>query len=484
MNIQKKIYNDSLTLFTDFYELTMGYGYWKAGMKDQRALFHHTFRKWPFHGGYAIFAGLQTAIEYLQNLHFTENDLNYLSNQLDAEGKPLFEEGFLRYLSEMEFSCDIYAPEEGSLIFPHEPMLKVEGPIIQAQMIESVMLNILNFQTLIATKSSRISYAAGNDEVVEFGMRRAQGFDGAISAARAAFIGGCKSSSNVLAGRIWNIPIKGTMAHSWIMAFEEEKEAFDVFAHAMPKNCIFLVDTFDTLQGIKRAIEVVQSDPKKISMMGIRLDSGDLLDLSKKARKLLDENGFSHAQIMASNELEEHIILELKKKKAPITVWGVGTNLVTSKDQPALDGVYKLSAIQDKQGHWHDRLKVSEEKGKTTLPGSLQVRRYLKDGLYHGDILYDSRNELEKEIVGINMDNEDVQTFSSDSHHDLLIPVMKNGKAIYKFPTLQKVQKKANQEKKKLDSSYKELKKARKYPVFLEESLYKKRRRLTKKGLR
>lgn len=470
----KKIYKTSLALFTDLYELTMAYGYWQSNMADRDALFHLTYRKWPFEGGYAIFAGLNTLIEYLEEFHFTKNDLDYLHTLKDSKGKPLFAKEFLHYLSTMQFSCNVDAPEEGSLIFPYEPLLRVEGPIIQAQVLESVVLNILNFQTLIATKSARICLAAQGDEVVEFGMRRAQGFDGALSAARAAFIGGCASSSNVMAGLLWDIPVKGTMAHSWVMAFDTEIKAFSSFADSMPNNCIFLIDTYDTIEGVKKAIEVAKQ--KQLSLLGVRLDSGDLLKLSKKVQKILDEENLPDVKIMASNELDEYLIEELKKKNSPISLWGVGTNLITAKDQPALDGVYKLTAIQNKESIWEDKIKLSEQLAKTTIPGRLQVRRYIEKEKYVADLLYDNRKDLPEKPTGFMKEKE--KNFSYTRYQDLLQPIFHKGKKVYEAPTLKESQSKTKQELSMLSKEHKKLKKPTHYPIYLEKELHKTRKKL------
>ena len=344
----KSIYRESLSLLTDFYQLSMAYGYWKLGIAERESVFHLFFRRKPFNGGFAISAGLETVLEFLHGFHYTQTDLAYLEQLNGGDGKPFFDPAFLEYLSKFSFQCDIDAMPEGTPVFPYEPLLRVQGPILQAQLLESPLLNIINFQTLVATKSARICWAARPDPVVEFGLRRAQGIDGALAASRAAFIGGCESTSNVLAGKIYGIPVKGTHAHSWIMAFDDEEESFEAFAQAMPNNCIFLIDTYASIEGVNKAIRVGKNmRDKGVEMIGVRLDSGDLAHLSIEIRKLLDAAGFPDAKIMASNELDEHIIKDLKHQDAKVNVWGVGTNLVTGKDQPALDGVYKISAIKD-----------------------------------------------------------------------------------------------------------------------------------------
>ncbi|MCH9613392.1 MAG: Nicotinate phosphoribosyltransferase pncB2 [Chlamydiia bacterium] len=398
-------------LLTDLYELTMAYGYWKSGMQNFDAAFHLFYRSNPFNGEYAIAAGLDTVIKWLDRFHFSDSDLDYLE-ELD-----LFEIDFIDYLSKLKFSCDIDACHEGTYVFPYQPLVRVKGPILQAQLIESALLNAVNFQTLIATKASHVCKAAQGDEVVEFGLRRAQGFDGALSAARAAFIGGCQSTSNTLAGKKFGIPVSGTHAHSWVMAFDQEEKAFEEYAKAFPHNSIYLVDTYDTLRGVKRAIEVGK---RTGAMQGIRLDSGDIAELSVKARRMLDEAGFKDAKIVASNELDDVKIREFKEKGAKVDVWGVGTHLVTAKDQPALDGVYKLGAIKKPGGDWNYRIKAT----KGTTPGILQVKR-----LDDRDIIFD-------EMSG----------FYSDGGEDLLVPIMRNGRLVYTSPSLQTIQKRTRQQ--------------------------------------
>lgn len=343
-----RLYGQSLALLTDLYQLTMSYAYWKMGLDRKEAVFHLFFRRHPFRGGFTVAAGLEWAIQFLNNFKFESSDLDYLATLKGANGEPLFEPAFFDYLAKMRFSCNVDAIPEGTVVFPYEPLVRVQGPLIQCQILESPLLNLINFSTLIATKAARICIAAQGDSVIEFGLRRAQGIDGSLTASRAAYIGGCDSTSSLLAGKLLDIPVKGTHSHSWIMVFDEELEAFQTYAKCMPDNCVFLVDTYDSLEGVKKAIEVgkwLREQGKK--MLGIRLDSGDLAYLSIKTRQLLDEAGFKDAFIVASNELDETLISELKRQGAQIAVWGVGTHLVTAKDQPALDGVYKLSALRD-----------------------------------------------------------------------------------------------------------------------------------------
>ncbi|MBI4845644.1 MAG: nicotinate phosphoribosyltransferase, partial [Candidatus Omnitrophica bacterium] len=338
-------YNQSLGLLTDFYQLTMAYSYWKTGVSEKEAVFHMFFRNNPFKSGFTIACGLEYVIDYLENFYIDETDVAYLQSLRGNDDKPIFERKFLDYLFNLEINCDIDAIPEGTVVFPMEPLIRVHGPILQCQMLETALLNIINFQTLIATKAARMCIATDGDPILEFGLRRAQGIDGSLAASRAAYIGGCAATSNVLAGKLFDIPVKGTHAHSWVMSFDDELESFKAYAKAMPNNCVFLVDTYDTLEGVRKAVEVgIWLRQNGHDMMGIRLDSGDLAYLSIEARKILDQSGFVNTKIVASNDLDENIITSLKEQNAQINVWGVGTKLITAYDQPALGGVYKLSA--------------------------------------------------------------------------------------------------------------------------------------------
>jgi len=470
------LYRSSLALFTDLYQLTMAYGYWKKGFQNKEAVFHLFFRKKPFGGSFAIAAGLEPAIDFIKNFHYDPSDLSYLEKLRDSRDKPLFEKKFLDYLSTFSFTCNIDAVREGTPIFPTEPLLRVEGPILEAQILESPLLNIINFQTLIATKSARICYAAKPDPVVEFGMRRAQGIDGALSAARAAFIGGCPSTSDVLAGKLLGIPVKGTHAHSWIMAFKKEEDSFQAFAEVFPDESIFLIDTYDSIMGVKKAIEVAKKMRQDGNeMVGVRLDSGDLAHLSIEIRHLLDEAGFKDAKIMASNELDEFIIQDLKHQGARIDIWGVGTNLVTGKDQPALDGVYKLAAIRDKGGEWEDKLKISEQTIKTTTPGLLQIRRFFDGKSYLADMIYDIRDRLQSTVCIIDAFDSTRQKFVSSDipYQDLLIPMLRKGKPVHTFPSLLGIQEYAKQELEKFHPSIRRFLFPHPYFAGLEKSRHK-----------
>jgi nicotinate phosphoribosyltransferase len=346
---------------------------------------------------------------------------------------------------------------------------------LHAQILESPLLNIINFQSLIATKSARVCWAARPDPVVEFGVRRAQGIDGALAASRAAFIGGCESTSNVLAGKIYGIPVKGTHAHSWIMAFDDEETSFDAYAEVMPNNCIFLIDTYDTVEGVKKAISVAKKmRKKKVEMIGVRIDSGDLAHLSIAIRKLLDEGGFPSAKIMASNELDEHIINDLKHQGAKINIWGVGTNLVTGKDQPALDGVYKLSAIKDEKGKWQYKVKISEQLAKVTNPGIHQVRRFYDEKGYVADMIYDIYSKLPAKPHFLDpLDPTQSQMLSPQiKHKDLLVPIVKKGKRIYQSPALTQIREKTLHELSQFHPAMRRFLYPQPYFVGLEKSLY------------
>jgi nicotinate phosphoribosyltransferase len=426
----------SPALLTDLYQLTMAQGYWRAGLAEREAVFHLTFRRCPFGGGYAIACGLAAALDWLEEFQFEGDDLRYLAGQTGSDGRPLFHEKFLDFLRSGRLACDLDALPEGTLAFPHEPLVRVRGPLWQAQVIETALLNIINFQTLIATKAARVCHAAAGQTVIDFGLRRAQGIDGGLAASRAAYIGGCHGTSNVLAGRMFGIPIRGTHAHSWVMAFDDELTAFRQYAAAMPNNCVFLVDTYDTHRGVANAIVVGRELRERgHELLGVRLDSGDLCELSKDARAMLDAAGFPQAKIVASSDLDEHEITRLKAAGAKIDVWGVGTRLVTAHDQPALGGVYKLAALRDEQGEWQHRIKRSEVTIKVSDPGILQIRRFHRDGRLLADALYDELMGFDGlEIVAY--DGSRSMRLPADSKaSDLLVPVLRRGRRMYDPPT-------------------------------------------------
>lgn len=389
-----------IPLYTDYYELNMAYGYWKNGMKDRRALFYLSFRDNPFGGGYVISAGQRILQSFLSNYHFDSEALQFLSAMKVGCGGPRFEEGFLRYLSELRLDCEISAVEEGRMVFPYEPILCVEGSIIQCQLLEGLLLNVIGFHSLIATKASRICKAAYPAEVMEFGLRRAHGLQAACWSSWAAYIGGVGSTSNVAAGRAYGIPLNGTHAHSWVMSFAEEQEAFERYADLMPHDCVLLVDTYHGLRGIMRAIHVGQKMAEKgRKLRAIRIDSGDLAAFSRDARRYLDQAGLWDVKVLASGNLDEHSIASLREQNAPIDGWGIGTQLSTSFSQPSLGLVYKLAALQDETGAWLPKLKISNSPAKMSIPGRLSVLRFRNNGVdsdnyYVADMVYDRIHDL------------------------------------------------------------------------------------------
>ena len=433
----------NLTLLTDLYELTMMQGYFKNHNQDV-VVFDAFYRNNPCDGGYSVCAGLAQVIDYIENLHFDADDINYLRSL------KIFDEDFLEYLSNFKFSGDIYAVPEGSLIFPREPLVKVVAPIMEAQLIETAILNIVNHQCLIATKAARVCYAAKGDNVMEFGLRRAQGPDSGTYGARAAVIGGCNGTSNVLAGQMFHVPVLGTHAHSWIMSFPDEYTAFRTYAEMYPDNCTLLVDTYDTLKsGVPNAIRVFREfkdSGKPLNKYGIRLDSGDLAYLSKEARKMLDDAGFPEATICASNDLDEFLLHDLKMQGAAIDSWGVGTNLITSKDCPSFGGVYKLAAIQNEEGEFVPKIKISENTEKITNPGNKTIYRiYEKEsGKIKADLICfaDEVIDTEQDLLLFDPIETWKKTKLSGGTYtvrEILVPVFKNGECIYKSPTLKEI---------------------------------------------
>lgn len=430
----------NLTLMTDLYELTMMQGYFKNKDRNETVIFDAFYRSNPMNSGYAICAGLEQVIEYINNLHFSDDDIDYL------RGLGIFEEDFLDYLKHFRFSGDIYAIPEGSVMFPREPMVKVIAPIMEAQLVETAILNIVNHQSLIATKTSRVCYAARGDGIMEFGLRRAQGPDAGTYGARAAMIGGCIGTSNVLAGRLFDVPVKGTHAHSWIMSFPDEYTAFKTYADMYPSACVLLVDTYDTLRsGVPNAIRVfteMRNSGIPLTFYGIRLDSGDLAYLSKKARKMLDNAGFPDAVISASNDLDENLIDSLKVQGCKITSWGVGTHLITSKDWPSFGGVYKLAAIADsKTGKFIPKIKLSENTEKVTNPGNKTIYRIYEaeTGKIKADLICLTDEKFDENAPLILFDpNEPWKKTKLEPGEyrmrEMMIPVFKDGECIYHSP--------------------------------------------------
>ena len=443
---------DNLTLLTDLYQLTMMQGYFK-NPSDQVVVFDMFYRKNPCNGGYAVAAGLEQIIDYIKDLHFTYDDVQYL------QSLGIFDADFLEYLRSFHFTGDIYAIPEGTIVFPREPLIKVIAPIMEAQLIETTILNIINHQSLIATKASRVCYAAKGDGVMEFGLRRAQGPDAGIYGARAAMIGGCSSTSDVLAGKMFGVPISGTHAHSWIMSFPDEYTAFKTYAGLYPDACILLVDTYDTLKsGVPNAIRVFKEmkeagiKPKKY---GVRLDSGDLAYLSKEVYKMLDEAGFGDAIISASSDLDEYLIQSLKNQGATINLWGVGTNLITSKDNPAFGGVYKLAAVKtNKDEEFVPKIKLSENSEKITNPGNKTIFRIYdkKSGKMRADLICladETFNEDEDMIIFDPIETWKKTKIKAGSYtmRELLVPVFIKGECVYTSPSTMEIREYCAKEK-------------------------------------
>ena len=465
-----------LTLLTDFYELTMMQGYYEKG-QNETVIFDVFYRQNPCNGGYAICAGLEQVIEYVKGLNFTYEDVDYLRSL------GIFDEEFLHYLSGFHFSGDIYAIPEGSVIFPKEPLLKVVAPIMEAQLVETAILNIINHQSLIATKASRVVFAAAGDGIMEFGLRRAQGPDAGLYGARAAVIGGCVGTSNVLAGKLFDVPVLGTHAHSWIMSFPDEYTAFKAYADLYPDNCTLLVDTYDTLKsGVPNAIRVFQEMRDagvKLTRYGIRLDSGDLAYLSKKAREMLDEAGFEDATIAASNDLDEYLLHDLKIQGAAITSWGVGTNLITSKDCPSFGGVYKLAAIKTEDGEFVPKIKLSENTEKITNPGNKTIYRIYDKatGKIRADLICfvdETFNPDEDLVIFDPLETWKKTKLKGGSYtmRELMVPVFRNGECIYQSPSVKEIAAYCTQEKATLWDETKRLFYPHRVYVDLSDKLY------------
>ena len=458
----------SLALLTDLYQVTMAYGYWTSGLWERPAVFHLGFRRHPFGGRYAVACGLSQVVHYLRALRFSDSDLRYLESLRGADERRLFEPAFLEYLGDLRFGCDVDAMPEGTIAFAHQPLLRIRGPLLQAQLVETALLTLINFPTLVATKAARITGAAQGRPVLEFGLRRAQGADGGVTASRAAYIGGCAATSNVLAGKLFDIPIKGTHGHSWVMAFDSELQAFQRYAEALPANCILLVDTYDTLAGVRNAVQVgLQLRQRGHRLLGIRLDSGDLAELSKQARQMLDEAGLTDALIVASSDLDEYELERLLSQDARIDVWGIGTRLATAYDEPALTGVYKLSALQDDSGQWTYRLKLSEQPDKVSDPGILQVRRFYRaDGQLAADVIYDEATGIEAAPTLVPLDDSPPQRLEHLPHwEDLLVPVFRAGQSVYEPPDATTAREKARSQWSALPEPVRRLRDPRPYLV-------------------
>lgn len=468
---------NEMSLLTDFYELTMMQGYQSTGITNKIVVFDLFYRKNPSGNGFAICVGLEQAIDYIKNLSFSKEDIEYLKS-LNT-----FNEDFIKYLENFKFSGDIYAIPEGTVVFPHEPLMRIKAPIMEAQLIETALLNIINHQSLIATKAARVVWAAEGDPVLEFGLRRAQGPDAGTYGARAAVIGGCVGTSNVLTGRLFDVPVKGTHAHSWVMSFPDELTAFRKYADFFPNACTLLVDTYNTLEsGVPNAIKVFSEMREKgieLKNYGIRLDSGDLSYLSKKARVMLDEAGFKDAVISASSDLDENLIASLKLQNAQIHLWGVGTKLITSDDCPAFGGVYKLAAETDENGEFVPKIKLSNNTEKVTNPGIKKIFR-----------IYDKNtNKIKADLI--TLDDETIDTtkplklFDSSAKwkkmtlkpgeyyiRELLVPIFKNGECVYESPKTMDIKKYCDKELDTLWDEHRRLKNPHIVPVDLSEKLY------------
>ncbi|BDX41458.1 nicotinate phosphoribosyltransferase [Enterococcus faecium] len=458
--------DDSLTLHTDLYQINMMQTYWELGRADLHAVFECYFREMPFNHGYAVFAGLERLVNYLENLTFNDSDIAYL------RGLEVYPEGFLEYLQNFEFKATVRSAREGELVFANEPLIQVEGPLAHCQLVETALLNMVNFQTLIATKAARIKSVIGEDPLLEFGTRRAQELDAAVWGTRAAYIGGADATSNVRAGKIFGIPASGTHAHSLVQSYGNDYEAFMAYAKTH-KDCVFLVDTYDTLKsGVPSAIRVAKELGDKINFQGVRIDSGDMAYISKRVREQLDAAGFTEAKIYASNDLDEATILNLKMQKAKIDVWGVGTKLITAYDQPALGAVFKLVSIEDDEGKMMDTIKLSSNAEKVTTPGKKQVWRITRnfDGKSEGDyVTLCDEDPREEEAIFM---FHPVHTFINKTVRDFTArPVLQDifieGKRVYELPALNEIK---EYTKENLDSLWEEYKRdlnPQKYPVDL-----------------
>ncbi len=470
------------SLFTDLYQLTMAQGYWKGSEAQKQATFTMHFRDYPFEGGYAIACGMVQLAQIIDEYRFSDDDVAYLATLEAPRGGSLFDSAFLDYLRNMRLELDIDSVKEGTVVFPNEPIVRVQGPILQCQLVETALLNCVNFQTLIATKSARVCRAAKGAPVAEFGLRRAQGIGG-VWASRAAVVGGCASTSNVLAGKLFDIPVSGTHAHSWVMSFDDELEAFREYARLFPTNCTLLVDTYDIEQGIRNAITVgLEMRARGEALSGIRIDSGDLAWLSKMARRMLDEAGLTDVGIVLSNDLDERTIKSILDEGAPVTAWGVGTKLATAYDQPTLGGVYKLSAVRSSSNEeWTSKIKVSESVAKTTIPGVLNIRRYFdSDGKIAGDMVFDINMERDPhEIIVDPVDSLRRKQLAGLSHIDLLLPLVKNGRSVAGLDkSAMDARKRAHDQLETLDETQLRMLNPHTYPVGFERPLFEERNEL------
>lgn len=462
--------DDSLTLHTDLYQINMMQVYFNQGIHDKHAIFELYFRKLPFDNGFAVFAGLERIVSYLKHLHFSETDLAYLRQ----EGYP---EDFLAYLRDFKMTLSVRSAREGDLVFANEPLVQVEGPLAQCQLVETALLNIVNFQTLIATKAARIKTVIENEPLLEFGTRRAQEMDASIWGARAAVIGGADATSNVRAGKLFGIPISGTHAHAMVQAYGDDYQAFKAYAQTH-RDCVFLVDTYDTLKiGVPAAIKVAKEFGDQIHFQGVRLDSGDMAYLSKEVRKQLDEAGFPDAKIYASNDLDENTILNLKMQKAKIDVWGVGTKLITAYDQPALGAVYKIVSIEDDKGEMIDTIKLSNNAEKVSTPGKKQVWRITSrdkgksegDYITFADVDVTAMDQIHMFHPVYTYISKTVKQFHAVP---LLVDIFKQGDLVYDLPSLGEIKEYARKELDELWDEYKRVLNPQEYPVDLAKDVW------------
>lgn len=465
------IQDDSFTLHTDFYQLNMVKSYWQDGIHERKAVFELYFRKLPFNNGYAIFAGLEKVVRYLESFRFSESDLTYLREELE------FEESFLQYLSNLRFTGTVRAMREGELAFANEPLIQVEAPLAEAQLIETALLNIVNYQTLIATKASRIKQVVKEEVALEFGSRRAQEMDAALWGTRAAFIGGFEATSNVRAGKLFGMPVAGTHAHSMVQTYKDDYTAFKKYAESH-RDCVFLVDTYDTLRsGVPAAIKVANEFGDRINFLGIRIDSGDMAFLSKEARKRLDEAGYENAKIFASSDLDEYTILHLKSQGAKIDSWGIGTKLITAFDQPALGAVYKIVAIENEAGELEDTIKISSNVEKVTTPGRKKVYRIINrtNGKSEGDYitLWDEKPEDEIRLKMFHPIHTFVSKFVTNFEaENLMHTIFHKGKLVYELPTLKEIQAYALESLDVLWEEYRRILNPEEYPVDLSQKCW------------
>ena len=473
-------------LLTDLYEITMAQGYRDSGHENTEACFHMYFRDTPFKGGYAIACGMAQLADMVDTYAFSGEDIDYLSKIPAPGGGALFAADFLEWLRDFKLTVDIDAVPEGQVVFPNEPLVRVKGPIMQCQLLEAALLNCVNFQTLIATKAARVCLAAQDAPVAEFGLRRAQGAGGGLWASRASIVGGCASTSNVLAGKMFDLPVSGTHAHSWVMAFPSELEAFRAYAEAFPKNCTLLVDTYNVEQGIDNAITVgLEMRERGEKLSGIRIDSGDLAWLAKMARRKLDAAGLTDCGIVLSNDLDEYTIQSILEEGAQVSAWGVGTKLACAYDQPTLGGVYKLSATRKPDGEWVDHLKISESAKKLTFPGVLDVRRYYhEDGHIAGDMVFDANVGVQEcETIVDPLDSLRRKRLGGKRFETLLAPLARNGKTVLapKFRDALAARERARAGLATLDESQKRMLNPHSYPVGLEHGLFERRSDLVAK---